>query len=122
MKKGAWIVNTARGALCVAEDVAAALESGHIAGYAGDVWNQQVRPAPSLSSHSSTDVPRSPHPRITAGGTCADLTGTGTAWSLTTLVRPPSPSFARSVLTSLGRRNDPGCPGSVCGWNEADPR
>jgi formate dehydrogenase len=44
LKKGAWIVNTARGALCVAEDVAAALESGHIAGYAGDVWN--VQPAP----------------------------------------------------------------------------
>lgn len=44
LKKGAWIVNTARGALCVAEDIAAALESGHIAGYAGDVWN--VQPAP----------------------------------------------------------------------------
>ncbi|KAL8291239.1 hypothetical protein RQP46_002217 [Phenoliferia psychrophenolica] len=44
LKKGAWIVNTARGALCVAEDVAAALESGHIAGYAGDVWNQQPAP------------------------------------------------------------------------------
>ena len=34
----------ARGALCVAEDIAAALESGHIAGYAGDVWNQQPAP------------------------------------------------------------------------------
>ncbi|GAA5824358.1 hypothetical protein JCM11251_000388 [Rhodosporidiobolus azoricus] len=44
-KKGAWLVNTARGALCVAEDVAEALESGHLAGYAGDVWPQQ--PAPS---------------------------------------------------------------------------
>ncbi|KAM0752569.1 hypothetical protein T439DRAFT_342213 [Meredithblackwellia eburnea MCA 4105] len=44
LKKGAWIVNTARGAICVAEDIAAALESGHIAGYAGDVWNQQPAP------------------------------------------------------------------------------
>lgn len=44
MKPGAWIVNTARGALCVAEDIAAALKSGHIAGYAGDVWNQQPAP------------------------------------------------------------------------------
>ncbi|EGG07359.1 uncharacterized protein MELLADRAFT_105917 [Melampsora larici-populina 98AG31] len=44
MKKGAWIVNTARGALAVKEDVAAALESGHIAGYAGDVW--EIQPAP----------------------------------------------------------------------------
>jgi len=35
LKKGAFVVNTARGAICVAEDVAAALESGHINGYAG---------------------------------------------------------------------------------------
>lgn len=40
MKPGAWIVNTARGALCVAQDIADALESGHIAGYGGDVWEQ----------------------------------------------------------------------------------
>ncbi|KAL7004341.1 formate dehydrogenase (NAD+) [Cystobasidiomycetes sp. EMM_F5] len=44
MKKGAWIVNTARGAICVAEDVAEAVKSGHIAGYAGDVWNHQPAP------------------------------------------------------------------------------
>ncbi|PIL36458.1 hypothetical protein GSI_00147 [Ganoderma sinense ZZ0214-1] len=43
-KKGAWLVNTARGAICNAEDVAAALASGRLAGYAGDVWN--VQPAP----------------------------------------------------------------------------
>ena len=45
MKKGAWLVNTARGAICVAEDVAAALESGHIRGYGGDVWYPQPAPA-----------------------------------------------------------------------------
>lgn len=44
LKKGAWIVNTARGALCVAEDVAEALKSGHINGYAGDVWYPQPAP------------------------------------------------------------------------------
>ncbi|KAH8828543.1 NAD-dependent formate dehydrogenase [Flagelloscypha sp. PMI_526] len=43
-KKGAWLVNTARGAICQAEDVRDALESGHLNGYAGDVWN--VQPAP----------------------------------------------------------------------------
>ena len=43
-KKGAWLVNTARGAICNAEDVTAALKSGQLAGYAGDVWN--VQPAP----------------------------------------------------------------------------
>lgn len=30
--QGAWIVNTARGAICNAEDIAEALKSGHIAG------------------------------------------------------------------------------------------
>ncbi|GAA5825666.1 hypothetical protein JCM5353_007527 [Sporobolomyces roseus] len=44
MKKGAWLVNTARGAICVAEDVAEALNSGQLAGAGGDVWN--VQPAP----------------------------------------------------------------------------
>jgi formate dehydrogenase len=39
MKKGSWLVNTARGAICVAEDVAEALKSGHLNGYAGDVWS-----------------------------------------------------------------------------------
>ncbi|CAA7271187.1 unnamed protein product [Cyclocybe aegerita] len=43
-KKGAWIVNTARGAICDKDAIAAALASGQINGYAGDVWN--VQPAP----------------------------------------------------------------------------
>jgi len=43
-KKGAWLVNTARGAICDADDVAAAVKSGQLNGYAGDVWN--VQPAP----------------------------------------------------------------------------
>jgi len=44
-KKGAWLVNTARGAICDKDAVAAALKSGHIAGYSGDVWNVQPAPA-----------------------------------------------------------------------------
>ena len=43
-KKGAWIVNTARGAICNKEAIAEAVQSGQINGYAGDVWN--VQPAP----------------------------------------------------------------------------
>ena len=43
-KRGAWLVNTARGAICDKDAVAAALASGQLAGYAGDVWN--VQPAP----------------------------------------------------------------------------
>lgn len=44
MKDGAWLVNTARGAICVAEDVAAAVESGKLRGYGGDVWYPQPAP------------------------------------------------------------------------------
>ncbi|TFY82090.1 hypothetical protein EWM64_g1921 [Hericium alpestre] len=43
-KPGAWLVNTARGAICVAEDIAEAVKSGHLNGYAGDVWNMQPAP------------------------------------------------------------------------------
>ncbi|KAJ7072173.1 NAD-dependent formate dehydrogenase [Mycena amicta] len=43
-KKGAWLVNTARGAICDKDAVARALKSGHLSGYSGDVWN--VQPAP----------------------------------------------------------------------------
>lgn len=45
MKKGSWLINTARGAIVVKEDVAAALESGHLRGYGGDVWFPQPAPA-----------------------------------------------------------------------------
>ncbi|KAM0196939.1 hypothetical protein ACHAPA_006145 [Fusarium lateritium] len=44
MKKGSYLVNTARGAIVVKEDVAAALKSGHLAGYGGDVWDHQPAP------------------------------------------------------------------------------
>jgi len=44
MKKGAYIVNTARGKICDRDAIAAALESGHLAGYAGDVWFPQPPP------------------------------------------------------------------------------
>ena len=44
MKRGAYLVNTARGKICNREDVAAALESGQLAGYAGDVWFPQPPP------------------------------------------------------------------------------
>ena len=37
-------MNTARGAICNAEDVAAAVKSGQLRGYAGDVWNKQPAP------------------------------------------------------------------------------
>ena len=45
MKRGAYLVNTARGKICDRDAVAAACESGHLAGYAGDVWFPQPAPA-----------------------------------------------------------------------------
>jgi formate dehydrogenase len=45
MKRGAYIVNTARGAIMDRDAVVRALESGQLAGYAGDVWYPQPPPA-----------------------------------------------------------------------------
>jgi len=44
MKRGAYIVNTARGKICDPEAIARALETGRLAGYAGDVWFPQPPP------------------------------------------------------------------------------
>ncbi|RDW29589.1 D-isomer specific 2-hydroxyacid dehydrogenase [Yarrowia lipolytica] len=44
MKDGVWLVNTARGAICVTEDIAKALKSGKIRAYGGDVWFPQPAP------------------------------------------------------------------------------
>jgi formate dehydrogenase len=44
MKRGAYLVNTARGKICNRDAVVRALESGQLAGYAGDVWFPQPAP------------------------------------------------------------------------------
>ncbi len=44
MKRGAYLVNTARGKICDRDAIARALESGQLAGYAGDVWYPQPAP------------------------------------------------------------------------------
>jgi formate dehydrogenase len=44
MKRGAYLVNTARGKICDREAVVRALNSGQLAGYAGDVWFPQPPP------------------------------------------------------------------------------
>src|SRR5262245_53669157 len=41
MKRGAYLVNTARGKICDRDAIARALKSGQLAGYAGDVWFPQ---------------------------------------------------------------------------------
>ncbi|MFA5899364.1 MAG: NAD-dependent formate dehydrogenase [Hyphomicrobium sp.] len=44
MKRGAYLINTARGKIVDRDSVVRALESGHLAGYAGDVWFPQPAP------------------------------------------------------------------------------
>ena len=44
MKRGAYLINTARGKICDREAVARACTSGQLAGYAGDVWFPQPAP------------------------------------------------------------------------------
>jgi len=44
MKRGAYLVNTARGKICDRDALVRALNSGQLAGYAGDVWFPQPPP------------------------------------------------------------------------------
>ena len=51
MKRGSYIVNTARGKICDRDAIVRALESGQLAGYAGDVWFPQPAPQGSSLAH-----------------------------------------------------------------------
>src|SRR5215210_4189218 len=44
MKRGAHLVNIARGAIVETDALVKALEEGHLGGYAGDVWDPQPAP------------------------------------------------------------------------------
>jgi formate dehydrogenase len=44
MKRGAYLINTARGKICDRDAVAEACRTGQLAGYAGDVWFPQPAP------------------------------------------------------------------------------
>jgi formate dehydrogenase len=45
MKRGAYLIDTARALICDRDAIVRALESGQLAGYAGDVWYPQPAPA-----------------------------------------------------------------------------
>ncbi len=45
MKRGAYLINTARGKICDRDAIVRACESGQLAGYAGDVWFPQPPPS-----------------------------------------------------------------------------
>jgi formate dehydrogenase len=91
MKKGSYIVNTARGKIVDTDALVAAVKSGHIEGYAGDVWFPQPAPA----AHPWRSMPRhamTPH----YSGTTLTVSTTHTTR------RPGTHSPMRAVLTSFG--------------------
>jgi formate dehydrogenase len=53
MRRGSYIVNTARAEICERDAIVDALESGHLAGYAGDVWY----PQPPAADHPWRQMP-----------------------------------------------------------------
>jgi formate dehydrogenase len=53
MKRGAYLVNTARAKICNRDAVVRALQSGQLAGYAGDVWF----PQPPAKDHPWRSMP-----------------------------------------------------------------
>lgn len=53
MKDGAYLVNVARGAIVVKDDLVEALESDKLNGYGGDVWAPQPAPV----DHVWRDLP-----------------------------------------------------------------
>ena len=58
MKKGAYLVNTARGKIVDTDALAEIMREGHLAGYAGDVWYPQPAPSDhpwrSMPNHAMT--------------------------------------------------------------------
>jgi len=53
MRRGAYLINTARALICDRDAVVRALESGQLAGYAGDVWY----PQPAAADHPWRTMP-----------------------------------------------------------------
>ncbi len=65
MKRGSYIVNTARAKICDRDAVVRALESGQLAGYAGDVWF----PQPPARDHPWRTMPHHGMTPHTSGST-----------------------------------------------------
>ncbi|AMP88453.1 NAD-dependent formate dehydrogenase [Legionella pneumophila] len=65
MRRGSYLINTARGKICDQLAVANALESGHLAGYAGDVWF----PQPPAQNHPWRSMPHHAMTPHTSGTT-----------------------------------------------------
>lgn len=65
MRRGSYIVNTARAEITVRDAIVAALDSGQLAGYAGDVWY----PQPPAADHPWRTMPHNAMTPHTSGST-----------------------------------------------------
>ena len=78
MKRGSYIVNTARGKVCDRDAIVRALKSGQLAGYAGDVWFPQPPPNDHpwrVDAQSRHDAPHIRHVALGAGAVRRRRTG-----------------------------------------------
>lgn len=72
-KKGVYIVNTARGAIVERDDLVEFVNSGHVQGYAGDVWFPQPAPKVGRSMPRFRTVLMRFFHRIIRGATCRGM-------------------------------------------------
>jgi formate dehydrogenase len=70
MKRGTYLINTARAKICDRDAIARALQSGQLAGYAGDVWYPQPPP----KSHPWRTIPNHGMTPHTSGSTLSAQT------------------------------------------------
>jgi len=70
MKRGTYLINTARAKICDRDAIARALQSGQLAGYAGDVWYPQPPP----KSHPWRTMPNHGMTPHTSGSTLSAQT------------------------------------------------
>ena len=70
MRRGSYIVNTARAEIVVRDDIVKALESGQLGGYGGDVWY----PQPPAEDHPWRTMPRNAMTPHTSGSSLSAQT------------------------------------------------
>lgn len=106
MRRGAYIVNTARAKICSRDAIVRALQSGQLAGYAGDVWFPQPPP----NDHPWRTMPHhAMTPHISGSSLSAQTRYSAGTRNSRVLVRQPAHSgrIPDCGLRSAGRRRSP---------------